>query len=400
MNYFLAVLLGKTLRGLIRRVRRGGGSALPGLVVSKIWPNFLASAISFLPHGLVIVSGSAGKSSTTQMIVRLLEGHGLRVFTNRSTANIQQGLLSAVLEQANFSGRLTADIAVLEVDEGHLRSLLKLKPRLAVLTNVLSDQLDRFIDPSWVIDRLAEVAQQVEKVVINGDDPNINQLPFTGAPLVVGLSNSLLKSKSAPRYAFNFRKSVAFERDISVFGSNGFELRMGKRKLKTASSNSQHALNDALAVLAASQVLELNYDAVEAELLNGNRVFARNETVLLNEKKVNLRLVQNPTSFQLNLDELTGDEAPLMMMAGSDIHDPSWLWTVDFQKVKKVDIVAGSNAYDLALRLHFAGVGVGQVITDPGLAADAFLQLKGKSHTILFSADAMRRTRRHLGLAK
>ncbi len=400
MNYFLAVLLGKTLRGLIRLVRRGGGSALPGLVVSKIWPNFLADAIASLPQGLVMVSGSAGKSSTTQMIVRLLEVNGLRVFTNRSTANIQQGLLSAVLEQANFSGKLTADIAVLEVDEGHLRSLLQLKPRLAVLTNVLSDQLDRFNDPSWVIARLAEVAQQVEKVVINGDDSNINQLPFAKEPLVAGLSNALLRSKSAPRYAFNFRKPVAFDRDISVYESKGFELRIGKQKLKTASSNSQHALNDALAVLAAGQILELNYQAVEAELLNEKRVFARNETVLINEKKVNLRLVQNPTSFQLNLDELTGDEAPLMMMAGSDIHDPSWLWTVDFEKIKKVDIVAGSNAYDLALRLHFAGVAVGQVITDPGLAADTFLQPKGNSHTILFSADAMRRTRRHLGLAK
>lgn len=400
MNYFLAVLLGKTLRGLIRRVRRGGGSALPGLVVSKIWPNFLADAIASLPQGLVIVSGSAGKSSTTQMIVRLLEVNGLRVFTNRSTANIQQGLLSAVLEQANFSGKLTADIAVLEVDEGHLRSLLQLKPRLAVLTNVLSDQLDRFNDPSWVIARLAEVAQQVEKVVINGDDPNINQLPFSKEPLVAGLSKSLLRSKSAPRYAFNFRKPVAFERDINVYESDGFELRMGRRKLKTASRNSQHALNDALAVLAASQIIELNFELVEAQLLNGQRVFARNETVLLNEKKVNLRLVQNPTSFQLNLDELTGHESPLMMMAGSDIHDPSWLWTVDFQKIKKVDIVSGSNAYDLALRLNFAGVRVGQVITDPGLAADTFLQQKGKSHTILFSADAMRRTRRHLGLAK
>jgi UDP-N-acetylmuramoylalanine-D-glutamate ligase len=400
MNYFLAVLLGKTLRGLIRGVRRGGGSALPGLVVSKIWPNFLCDAISSLTQGLVIVSGSAGKSSTTQMIVRLLEMHGLRVFTNRSTANIQQGLLSAVLEQANFSGKLAADIAVLEVDEGHLRSLLQLKPRLAVLTNVLSDQLDRFNDPSRVIARLAEVSKQVEKVVINGDDPNLNQLPFSKMPLVAGLSASLLKSKSAPRYAFNFRKPVAFERDISVFASNGFELRMGERKLRTASSNSQHALNDALAVLAAGQILELNYDFVEAELLSGKRVFARNETVVLNDKRVNLRLVQNPTSFQLNLDELTGEETPLMMMAGADIHDPSWLWTVDFQKIKKVDIVAGSNAYDLALRLHFAGVGVGQVITDPGLAADKFLEIKGGSHTILFSADAMRRTRRHLGLAK
>jgi hypothetical protein len=89
-----------------------------------------------------------------------------------------------------------------------------------------------------------------------------------------------------------------------------------------------------------------------------------------------------------------------MLMAGRDIHDPSWLWTVDFSKLKRVDVVAGYNAADLALRLHFAGVKVQKVIQEPSEAADYFLELPGAKPTILFSADAMRRTRRYLGLAK
>ena len=129
-------------------------------------------------------------------------------------------------------------------------------------------------------------------------------------------------------------------------------------------------------------------------------MFARNEISQIGGRGVNLRLVQNPTSFQLNLDDLSGGERPLMLMAGSDIHDPSWLWTVDFTSLKRVDIVGGSNAFDLALRLDYSGVEVGEVIADPRAAADNFLQLPGDSPTILFSADAMRRVRRHLGLAK
>ena len=400
MNYTLAIVLGKTIRFLLRRVRRGGGSAFPGLLVSKIAPSFLSDTIKSLPLGFVIISGSAGKSSTTHMLVTLLQEHGVRVFTNSSTANIQQGLLSAVLAKCNLKGELAADIAVLEVDEGHIAPLVELKPELLVLTNVLSDQLDRFIDPKFVIERLAFAAGQVGKVVINADDSNLNQMKFQQKPVGVGLSASLKKSSEAPRYAYNFKKPVAIPLSLQVFKAEGFELRMGKVKLATSANSSQHALNDALAVAAANELIDLKWDIVASALKSVKRVFARNEQVEIAGREVNLRLVQNPTSFQLNLDELTGKEKPLMLMAGSDIHDPSWLWTVDFSAVKKVNVVGGSNAAELALRLHFAGVEVENVIEDPGSAADYFLGLPGGKPTILFSADAMRRTRRHLGLAK
>lgn len=400
MSNLLAVLLGKTLRGLIRMVRSGGGSALPGLIVSKIWPDFLAKALSSIPDGIVIVTGSAGKSSTTHTISSLLGAHGKSVFTNESTANIRQGLISAVLQTCNFKGQLPFDIAVLEVDEGHLTEILRLGPRVAVMTNILSDQLDRFVDPAYVLERLATVATSVDCVVINGDDPNLNQMNFNSAPIAVGLSGALLRSKTAPRYAFNFGKPTDFHRSIVVFGKDKFELRLGKNRVDTGATSPQHALNDALALAAAQQIMNIDLQAASEVFSDSKRVFARNEIVEVSGKKVNLRLVQNPTSFQLNLDELEGVERPLMLMAGSDIHDPSWLWTVDFSKLKFVDLVAGSNAYDLALRLYFAGVKIGSVETDPTVATDEFLSLPGARHTILFSADAMRRTRRHLGLAK
>jgi UDP-N-acetylmuramyl pentapeptide synthase len=334
------------------------------------------------------------------MLVEILKEHGIKVFTNSSTANIQQGLLSAVLAKCDMAGRLHDDIAILEVDEGHIAPLLALEPKLAVLTNVLSDQLDRFVDPARVIERLGQAASSVPITVINGDDPNLNQLSFSGKPIAVGLSASLKRAKGAPSYAFNFKKPIKYPNVIEVAMADRYVLKVGKQKLATAASNPQHALNDALAVAAADQLIDLKWDIVSKALINDTRVFARNENTVIAGKVVNLRLVQNPTSFQLNLSELKGNEKPLMLMAGRDIHDPSWLWTVDFSKLKRVDVVAGYNAADLALRLHFAGVKVQKVIQEPSEAADYFLELPGAKPTILFSADAMRRTRRYLGLAK
>ena len=89
MISILAVAVGRIVRFIIRIFRRGGGSAFPGTVASSIAPNLLSDAIRSARKGLVVVSGSSGKSSTTQVLVALLRAHGYKVFTNPSTANIK-----------------------------------------------------------------------------------------------------------------------------------------------------------------------------------------------------------------------------------------------------------------------------------------------------------------------
>ena len=400
MRAILAVAIGKLLRFLVRLVRPGGGSALPGVFANKLDPKLLSNALAALDHGLVVVSGSAGKSSTTSYLVTLLEAHGLRVFTNSSTANIRQGLVAAVLKQGNWRGRLDSDIAVLEFDEGHGAVLAKeLEVRLAVLTNVFSDQLDRFNDPDDVIEMLKQIGSSAKTVVLNVDDKNLAQLEFTAPVIGFGLSAEMAKTQRA-NYALNFGPHPA----ISAFteaGKNSVIVHSeGETTYVTTSLPEHQALNLSAAVAALHQLIEPSGSIIRSVLGELKPVFARNEKVVVSGVDVTIRLVQNPTSFQLNLDELVPDQTPLMFMAGRDIHDPSWLWTVDFSKVNRVDIVGGFNANELALRLAFAGVQVGAVIEDATKAADSFLALPGTGHTLLFSADAMRRVRRHWGLAK
>jgi len=401
MLSFLAVSLGKSLRFLLRLVRRGGGSALPGLVVSFIAPNLLRNALRSMPEGVVLVSGSAGKSSTTNILVKLLEQHGLRVFTNPSTANIKQGLFSAVLKEGDHRGRVDYDIAVLEVDEGHGSALLKdLSPRLVVLTNVLSDQLDRFVDPDFVIEKLGVMAREANMSIINAHDPNLRALELDNIAGAVCLAEELEQSADAPTYALRFDDPDQVQDCSVIAGVNPMVLDVFGSAIELRDPNLPHALNTALALLACKHLVGFDAELAQAVVNAQPSVFARNELTEIEGRRVNLRLVQNPTSFQLNVDELTKENSPLMLMAGSDIHDPSWLWTVDFTSLGRVDIVSGSNAYDLALRLSYAGVEIGAVLTDLSEAKSSFLSLEGELPTILFSADSMRRLRRLTGLAK
>ena len=404
MRTVLAVAIGKLLRSLIRIFRRGGGSAFPGLVASRIDPSLLSKALSSCESGLVVVSGSAGKSSTTFQLVKLLQGHGLRVFTNPSTANIKQGLFAAVLKECNPMGQIDYDIAVLEWDEGHGAALAPELPiRLAVLTNVLSDQLDRFTDPELVAEKLRLIALQAETLVVNSDDKNLTQFASEHKHAIgYGLIDELRHSERTPQYAVNFGPSPEIPRQVLVHSSDGDQLLVGcqGKTYEVPVDTASLALNYAAALAAANELVKVDSDLVARQFSAREGVFARNEKTEIAGRKVNLRLVQNPTSFQLNIDELKGTEAPLMLMAGRDIHDPSWLWTVDFSRLARVDVVGGFNAYELALRLSVAGVEIGQVIPEIPDATNAFFDLEGGNPTILFSADAMRRFRRHTRVAK
>jgi hypothetical protein len=157
---------------------------VPGLVVNRIAPGLLPHVLASFPDGLVIVSGSSGKSTTTKMLVAVLEAHGRRVFTNPSTANIAQGLTSALLERTKLNGRVDADLAVLEMDEGHgARIAPRLTARSVVLTNVMTDQIDRFADPQKVAAMLEAIAgRATESVVINADDALLEDLAAGLAP--------------------------------------------------------------------------------------------------------------------------------------------------------------------------------------------------------------------------
>jgi UDP-N-acetylmuramoylalanine-D-glutamate ligase len=112
-------------------------------VVSKIAPNLLGNVWKSFPDGVTVVTGSAGKSSTTKMLVAIARAHGKEVFTNPTTANILQGFFASILEVCDWRGRVKGDCAILEVDEGHAAEILRTaKAKFVTILNVTDDQLD------------------------------------------------------------------------------------------------------------------------------------------------------------------------------------------------------------------------------------------------------------------
>ncbi len=407
-----AIVVGKLVRMAARVRSASGGSAVPGLVVNRIAPGFLAAALQAFPSGLVVVSGSSGKSTTTKMLVAILQAHGLRVFTNPSTANISQGLTSALLERSDLLGRIDAEIAVLEMDEGHgARIASELFPRVVLLTNVMTDQIDRFVDSERVQELVARIAARAsEALVVNADDALLEQIA-AGSPVTVdrfGVSADLWSR--LPRGLGYARTSLARMDPASgtvVVATEGTRAELAvagaRHDIRLPARGVHYAVDAAAAVQTAARVLGDRLDpTVAVEAIGAMRpVFGRGEVTRVGGHEVEFVLVQNPASFQLNVDALNVEPEQVLFAMGSDVRDPAYFWPVDPSRLGRVRIVSGSKAHEAALHLMYRGVVVDRIETDLPTALDDFLALPTPAtgrKTIVFTADSMRRTRAHLGL--
>jgi len=408
LRYLPAILLGRLIRLAVRVVRPGGGSALPGLVVSKLAPNLVARTLRSFPKGLVVITGTAGKSTTTKMVVAIVRAHGLEVFTNPSTANIEQGFFSTIVKSGNLFGKVSGDIAIIEMDEGHAATLVKtVKPTVSAILNVFEDQLDRFIDPALVREKLRIVASETtSRVLLNSNDQNCLLI---GADVpeskitYFGINDQVGKIDYAKTYADRINEPDAAY-IVSKLDERKIEVKTpaGVVEFELPSRGIHFALDAVAAIATAEEILKDKFDKkVAATVLNElPPVFSRGEVRVVNGEPVEFILVQNPISTQLNLDNLKASPEQVLFAIGRDVHDPSWLWTVDYKKLEKVSIVSGFNYADAALVLSYNDIPIGEVESDYFRAIANFFALPKPSSgmkTVIYSADAMRRLRRHMG---
>ena len=402
MRTVIALALGRAIRKLIRLFRHGGGSAVPGTIASKIQPKLFEKTVSRFSQGLIVVTGSSGKSSTTKFLVQILENQGLRVFSNPSTANIKQGLFSAVLQGATGISLPSADIAVIEMDEAYaLKIGAPLNPRISVLTNVMDEQLDRFNDSETVQKALRELALASSKVVANGNDPSLAELRARNV-MFFGLSNALAGEESAPRYAISETASIS-QLDFEITQTRPLVFNTGNEQVEMEIEDigTHMVLNLGAAVATAMQIVtHIDVAKLQQTAQNLQGVYGRDTLEEIKGVQSRILLVQNHESFRLNI--LRARNAKQLFMAiGTDVKDPSWLWGVDLSLLPRVDVLTGHHAIPMKYRLSSCDVETGEVFEDfePGL--QKFIEMDSPQNgerVFIVTADTFRRLKRLLEL--
>ena len=405
----ISTIIGKGVKKVARL--RGGGSALPGLVIEKIDPKFIQRTLKDLPQGVVIISGTNGKTTTTKIVVELLESVGLRVFTNRTGSNFSRGVAAALLDEVNLRGKLEADIAVLELDEAWAVKFVQMvRPRFSLLLNVMRDQLDRFGEIDNTASLLQKIAEATtDAVVLNRDDPRIFKISkhIQAKKVFFGTTDELLKLMPTDdnlKYgAAIANQSVNVDVLLKKISGQEATLRIDNKEaaVNLKLTGVYNLLNAAAATALARQITGPEVtDTILSALENIKPAFGRGETIFLNGTPIELILVKNPSGFRLALLSFAKNSSATMIAVNdnfADGRDVSWFWDVDFSSLKKVAMISRVRAYDMALRLQYDEVAVEKIDTDITRALDDFINDRPEEPKQIFcSYTAMTAIRRLL----
>ena len=390
MRLSFAVLVGKFLR-LLTRVR-GGGSAFPGFIALKLVPDLLERTLGSLQGGVVFVTGSNGKSTTTTMAATLLRHAGTRVFTNPAGGNLPQGVASAVIAAATLTGRVRADVAVLEVDEAYgPQTAALLRPDWVAVTNIQIDQLNRFGEPERVFSVIRDLAETSRRgVIVNAADPNVAHLGALMETLgkevvVVGASDTAVASQAhgvvaAPLF-FDDIGGLTSAPAIVLSDSSEAEATLSLRgeaiSVSLPASGLHYALDAALATGIADSVRSgaLEAQIIQAAFADQAPVYGRGEVIRYRGREISLTMMKNLPSLQVNLSAMRGPLEIVWIAVDEGTPDPSWIFDVDLRPLDHVDVVTGTKAWQWVLLCEYRGLAYGSVIEDTKTALDAVVAL-------------------------
>lgn len=374
-----SILLGKSIQKISQL--RGGGSALPGLVIEKINPKFIKATLSGLPRGVIVISGTNGKTTTTKIVTELLRSQGLRVFTNDTGSNFVRGVISSIISTVTITGHFNYDIAVLELDEAHSRKFAAVAPiSYALLLNVSEDQLDRFGSTKNVANLLSNLARHAKlSVITNREDELLSQIThanlhyFGLAPKLrtTFLTEDQASQKPSPKAAEVILQK--FDHDTATF-KIGHHTIATPLKLKGAFN----AFNAAAALTLVKTIFPDSDDyALMQALAHIDSAVGRGEVVKYRGHPLELILVKNPASFQLSIASFADSSHDYMIALNNHVadgQDISWLRKVNYSAFKTVQVCTGECAIRATSYLKEDEVKV--LATEPNLkkALDLFVQ--------------------------
>ena len=372
----------------------------PGKAALYIDPDLIAELKPRLSEGSIVVVGTNGKTTVTNLLADAFEAAGKSVACNRTGANLDSGLATSLLHVDQ------ADWGVFESDELWLaKTLPQLRSDFVVLLNLFRDQLDRMGEIDHIQAAIAQAlaASPATTLIYNADDPLCQaiaeQVPNDCVPF--GFDEDLKLPQNSVADAsmcqrcdnlldYEWRQygqlgsfrcaNCGFSRvgphyagcDVSM-SAKGASFAVRHDGMTTSVNlpfSGTYMLYNVLAVYAAADCCGIPLSHVDGAVASFAPQNGRLQRYDIAGHRVLLNLAKNPTGFNQNLRIVMDEPGPKAVAffindREADGHDVSWLWDVDFQELAAAnDLVAfagGIRRHDMQVRLKHAGVDAGLV---------------------------------------
>lgn len=418
----LLIIIGKIIVKLLKLMHRNAGN-LPGIV---LWHLSRHKAVSMFKVDcpIIAVTGTNGKTSVTNCIAQLFERSGKKIIINREGNNLDTGICSMLLKYCDMSGKVKADMLILETDESHVPVVYsQLKLDTLVVLNFFRDQLDRNGEMETLIQKINGFCETFEgNLILNGDDPNTARLGRANP------NNKNVKYFNAEPYAFATKKIFeASEGRFCPFCGEPLEYEyyqyshIGKfickkcgfgdyepyitakdidleKPVFTADGhtyspklNSIYNVYNMTAVAAAAKLYNIDRKITDGVISSYTVKNGRMENFMLGRSKATLNLAKNPVGANMTLrvmNEMQGEKELLFVLNDNiaDGLDVSWIYDINFSIFERVTrvVVSGTRAYDIAVRIKTAGYDPEKIAVCPDLdkAVEELASTEGRKFII------------------
>lgn len=401
----VAIITGRVIRFITRYLGIGGGSAAPGLYALRISPKMLERCVQSC-HYKIVITGTNGKTTTTQLLVSWLRAQHHRVVTNKTGSNLARGIISAMIESSTLTGSLPSnDYGVFELDEAeYARSYVDIQPDIVVITNLFRDQLDRYGETDTTRKKWLSAMKNTVKpliVIFNTADPQLctlaTELATNPQITTVGwytqIENQQLATISNPiltpivhahcpqcNTLLTFNQQTIVGQGLFSCNSCGFSnpkarvvatAQDGVLTIQTQDHQYLHIQSNPDAIMAtnitaavtAGYLVKQNLANWQEILSTTKQTFGRFEEVNIQETRLIITLVKNPTGFTETLKSINKQStyttaAFILNDNYADGTDVSWIWDVPIQDHLPPNLnqvyTAGTRVHDISLRLHYA----------------------------------------------
>ncbi|MBN2225518.1 MAG: Mur ligase family protein [Deltaproteobacteria bacterium] len=378
--------LTKTIAFLIRAGRIGHGFTWPGEIALRLSGSFIRTMIQKNPGLLtVVIVGTNGKTTSAKITRHILSKNGYRVIGNETGANLMNGVASCLIGNANLYGKIVADVAILEVDENVLPLLLsEFHPNAIMVLNLFRDQLDRYGEVNTIALKWQEALATLTKktaLIMNGNDPQIFYLGKSLPNLSVsffGLKKKAMKKRAVPHEADSLYCPECAERltySAIAYSHIGDFLCAGcgfqpsgivdySETVKSPLLGLFNRYNTNAVALMLHIVFGIGLEKIKRDIADFGAAFGRQEIIAYRGRKIVIQLSKNPTGFNQSvevLEEFDNAQKGVLVLLNDRIpdgRDVSWIWDVDFELLRDLAdriVVSGDRAYDMAIRLRYAG---------------------------------------------
>ena len=402
IRIFLAVLACKLARAVIRLLGRGG-TDFPGRVALKLCPDLLHELAKTVTT--VIVTGTNGKTTTSRMIEQAFIDSGISYFANKTGANLISGITAEFAVHSTLTGKCKYPYAVIESDEAAFKQVGRsVDPKAVVVTNVFRDQLDRYGEVTHTLNNIRIGLEGCKNAVVclNADDSLSaslagelpNEILFYGVNVpiyktrVEEVSDAPYCIKCKSEYVYDYvtyghlggyrcpncgysrpQPQVAVE-EVLASDTEHSEVVLsmdGKRYDTNVNLPGGYNIYNACSAMAAGKALGLDPETVSKSLSQFACGFGRMEKFDINGRSLRMILIKNPAGCNQVLNFLRNTEGEALFVVClndnfADGTDVSWIWDVNFEHLLELGerltgvLVSGTRAWDMALRLKYAGV--------------------------------------------